>query len=88
MPNKDSTKECSSYQTIASNRSTYTLESVGGRKVVYYLVPYVGAVVDVTSALLDTTTATANVTSGSIVVIARGQEVPAGTAGSVYSFTV
>ena len=85
----DGTTEVARYSvTIASNRSTYTLESVGGRKVVYYLVPYVGAVVDVTSALLDTTTATANVTSGSIVVIARGQEVPAGTAGSVYSFTV
>ena len=85
----DGTTEVARYSvTIASNRSTYTLASVGGRKTVYYLVPYVGAVVDVTSALLDTTTAPANITSGSIVVIARGQEVPAGTAGSVENFTV
>ena len=85
----DGTTEVARYSvTIASNRSTYTLESVGGRKVVYYLVPYVGAVVDVTSALLDTTTATANITSGSIVVIASGQEVPAGTARAVETFTV
>jgi hypothetical protein len=74
--------------TITSNRSTYTLTSTGGRKTVYYLVPYVGAVVDTTSALIDTTTAGANSTYGGIVVIEKGQDIPAGTAGSVQQISL
>ncbi|MBR2955587.1 MAG: Ig-like domain-containing protein [Clostridia bacterium] len=78
--------------TIASNRSTYTLSSIGGRKTVYFLVPYVGAVVDTTSALIDTATATGNVMAShdhdsdsstpalQITVIKAGQVVPSGTA--------
>jgi hypothetical protein len=74
--------------TITSNRSTYALTSTGGRKVVYYLVPYVGAVVDTTSALIDTMVAPANLSRDGVVAITAGQVVPAGTAGSVYKFTV